>query len=252
MSFKITSDGLIDYTLALQKLNDVALPFAVQETLNETVKDVKKRTLKLVTESEFDIKRKSFFKSNSAHKPGNAKEAGYNINKMHAEVGITKGTKAREKSTEQIGNQETATPIDRSINPLGNKPQKQNVIDILSKRPEFIEYDKNDDSAPYHYMRAAARAKKRGAALVIGRTGRTGAVNIVNNFQRIYGPKKAGDRKKYDIQLKNIASYHKSGEVKLKTKHPFLTNSLLKSANEVMDAAFIKAAERQIARYWKR
>jgi hypothetical protein len=248
--FSITSTDLIDYTLALQKLNDVALPFAVQETLNEVAKDVKKRTLIQSVNEEFEVDRKSFFTANSGYKPYKAKQAGYDINKMKAEVGMIKGTNPNEKATEQIGHQETRQPIKRGINPLGNKPQTKNVIDILSKKPEFVTYDKNDDRSPFNYIKGAARAKKRNASLVITNPKGTGQVFQVKKFDTRKPTKKNPNKLK--IKLKNIASYHKGGDVKLRRKAPFLSNATEKSATETMENAFIKAAEKQISRIWKK
>jgi hypothetical protein len=66
--FDIKSKELVDFTLKLQKINDVALPFAVQNTLNEIVRNVKIRTLPDTTEEVFDVKRRTFFTANSAYK----------------------------------------------------------------------------------------------------------------------------------------------------------------------------------------
>lgn len=248
--FSITSNELIDFTLSLQKINDVALPFAVQEALNETVKDVKKRTLAETTNSMFDVKRKGFFKANSGFQSFNAKQFGYNINKMHADVGITKNQKPNETATEQVGNQQTATPIKRSINPLGNKPKSTDTINILSKKPEFYDSSQNySEGNGLHFLRTVQKAKRRGAGIVI-HNGRKGVLNKIGPIRQ-RKPTKA-DPRKYTSKLTPIASYLKDGSVKL-TKHaPFLNNAAEQSVKQVMNENFIKAAERQIERAMKK
>lgn len=249
--FSITSNELIDYTISMQKINAVALPIAMQEALNGVAKHTKKVTLDQSVNKEFDIKKKSFFKSNSAFKLRNAKESNYNINKMYSEVGITKGKKANEKATEQVGSQQTATPIKRSINPLGNKPQTKKVIDILSKKPEFVSFEKGDNESINRYIRGAHRAKRRGAPLVVMSGSRgTGAVNRVKTLRK-RKPTKANP-KRFIIKLENIASYHKGGTVKLRKKAPFLNNAAISSTKEKLNDEFIRAAERQVELAWKR
>jgi len=251
MSFSIKSEGLIEYTLALQKINDISLPIAVQEALNEVAKDVKKRTLMKSANQEFDIDKKTFFTANSGYKPYKAKQFNYNINKMHADVGMLKGTKANEKATEQIGNQQTATPIQRGVNPLGNKPQTKAVIDVLSKKPEIMTWNESDrEKTVYNYIRGAVRAKQRGAALVIKKTGATGKVMRIKKFEK---RKPTSDNpKKSTIEMDNIASYHKGGSVKLRKPRPFLNNAATTSTDEMLEKAFIKAAEKQISKFWKK
>jgi len=247
--FSITSNELIDYTLKLQKINDVSLPFAVQNALNEVAKDVKKRTLAETTNKMFNVKRKNFFKSNSAFKMYKPKQFGYKISKMHADVGITKGKNPNETATEQVVHQQTAKPIKRGINPLGNKPQTKNIINILSKKPEFVEAYGTNNSA-FHYIRAASRAKRRSTALVITNSKGTGSVHQVKSFRK-RKPTKRNPQKSI-IKLKNIASYNKGGHVKLKKKAPFLNNAAILSTKEKLNDEFIKAAEKQISKFWKK
>jgi len=286
-NFSIKSEGLIDYTLSLQKINNVALPFAVQEALNETVKDTKKRTLAETTNKMFDVKRKGFFKANSGFKPYKAKEFDYNINKMHADVGMIKGSKPNEQATEQVGHQQTASPIKRSINPLGNKPQSNNVIDVLSKKPEFFQWnatatsDENRNDSIYRFIRGAARSKKANRPFVIlSSSSGSGTVYMVDRFEKnsnylgkrkIYNDKKTRARHKEGVFIKkgaegleitdnrvhlinmvNVASYRKGGHLTLNKKAPFIFEAAAKAVKEGMNENFIKAAEKQIQKAWKR
>jgi hypothetical protein len=251
--FSIKSDKLIDYTLSLQKINDVALPFALQNALNGVAKDVKKRTLMDSVNKEFNVKKKGFFTANSAYKPYKAKSVNYNINKLKSEIGITKGRKANERATEQIGHQETGTAIKRGINPLGDKPQTKKIIDILSHKPEVITYSNYDDANDnaFKYIRSASRAKKRNAGLLIkSQSMGTGTVYQVRQFKK--RKPTPNNPKKAIIKLKQIASYHSGGTVKLKKQRPFLSNAAIKSTKEVLNSEFIKEAEKQIERAWKR
>jgi len=259
--FSITSKPLINYTLSLQTINDVALPFAMQNALNEVAKDVKKRTLAQTTNKMFDIKRKNFFKANSAFKPYKAKQFNYNINKMHADVGITKGTKPNENSTEQVGKQQTTGAIKRSFNPLGKKPQRKKVIDIMNKRPEIVEDRQSlsewsnaadHNKAMFQYIRGAARAKRRGAGLLLksGSSKNTGTLMRVRSF-RTRKPTKNNHRKAI-IKMNQIASYRKGGKVKLNKRAPFLNRSAIKSTREKLQSEFQKAAEKQVELAFKR
>jgi len=248
--FFVKSDQLLNYTLSLQKINDVALPFAVQNTLNAVSKDVKKRTLKKLTEQQFDIKKRTFFTANSAFKPYKAKQFNYNINRIKSEVGITKGKKANEKATKQVGYQQTATPIKRSVNPLGDKPQTKATIDILSKKPEVYDSEQSyPEGNSVAYIRKADRARRNKTGLLI-KNGRRGAVNKVVSMKRRKPTKR--DPRKMVIKVKPIASYRESGRVDLKTKKPFLNNAVLKSSDDIMEKTFIKEAEKQIERAIKR
>ena len=205
--FSIKSDKLINHTLTLQRINDVALPIAVQNTLNSVARDVKKRTLDEYTNKYFNIKKRTFFKSNSAYKPYKAKQANYNVNRLKAEVGITKGKRANETATEQVGHQQTATKIKRSINPLGEKPQTKAIIDILSKKPEIYQNEGEFNAADY--IKKVSRAKKRNAPFLRKNTsGSRGSVGIVKSFKRL----KSGRLK---IKILPIASYIRGGFVKL-------------------------------------
>lgn len=244
--FSIKSDELINFTLSLQKINDIALPLAVQNTLNAVAKNVKTKTLDKLTNKYFDIKKKNFFKANSGYKPYKAKQFNYNVNRLKAEVGITKGKRPNEKATEQVGSQQTATSIKRSINPLGTKPQTKAVIDILSKKPEV--YEQGSDFDAGDYLLKVARAKKRNAPFLFKNSNR-GSVGIVKTFKRIKSGKEKGRLK---IVIKPIASYIEGGRVKLKTKKPFLNDAVLASAKELMNKEFIKQADIQIQRALKR
>lgn len=248
--FKIDSTELIDYTLSLQKINDVALPMTTQNMLNAVAKDVKVRTLKKSTDQQFDVKKPNFFKSNSAYKPYRANQFGYNINKMKSEVGITKGVKANETATEQLGRQERPGNIKRGINPMGDKPQRKGVIDLLKKKPEFYDSAKTyPEGNSVAYIRKAQRAKRQGRPLVVSKNNK-GYVNKVMVAKK-RRPTRSNPRS-MTIRVKAIASYNKGGSVKITKQRPFLTNAVQMSTKEKMNSEFIKAAEKQFARALKR
>lgn len=250
MSFSIKSDQLIDLTLSLQRINDIALPFAVQGALNAAARDVKKRTLAIVTNKMFDVKKRTFFKANSAFKSFKARDVGYNINRLKAEVGITKGTRPKEKATEQVGSQQTAKNIKRSVNPLGTKPITKSIIDILSKKPIIYDYTKEGGFKPEKFFRAMGRAKQKGAPFLRMNSSKgRGTLHKVKSMRRFKAGKRKG-RIKYVLQP--IASYIRGGEVKLKKRKPFLNKASEKSMNDVLEKAFIKEAKIQSERAMKR
>jgi hypothetical protein len=246
--FDIKSNELIDLALILQQLNDVSLSFAVQNTLNDVARKAKTESLMRSAKNEFNVQRPAFFKANSGYKPHYAKEFGYNINKLKAEVGITAANKPHDKATEQIGSQETASPIKRSINPLGEKPQTQGNIDVLSKKPEIY------DSTAMHaegnslaFLRTILKAKSKGSGIIFAKSGR-GTLRKIN-YVKTRRPTKA-DPRKYSIKTTPIASYIHSGSVKLRKERPFLTNAVAMSLQEVQ-AIFEKRSKEQIERLQK-
>jgi hypothetical protein len=257
--FDIKSKELVDFTLKLQKINDVALPFAVQNTLNEIVKNVKIRTLKETTEDMFDVKRKTFFTANSGYKTHKAKEFNYNLNKIKAEVGITQARKPHDKATEQVGHQETAKSIKRSINPLGTKPKSNRIIDVLGKKPEIYDYsDPNNRTTefttgyessfnPRNYIRKVTRAKSRGAPFLRMKSGR-GTLFHVKHFssKRRKTRKKNQSLHNVKIKLTPIASYIKGGELKLTKKRPFLTKAVQKTMTSDLEKIFREKTEQQV------
>jgi len=244
--FYVKSEQLLNYTLALQKINDIALPIAVQNSLNAVARDIKKRTLKKITEQQFDINKKTFFQANSGYKTNGAKDFNYNVNKLKAEIGITKGRKSKETATEQVGNQQTATPIKRSINPLGTKPQTKANIDILSQKPEVYDssqsYSEGNSNA---YIRKAQKAYRNKSGLLI-KNGKRGALNKVMSIKSRKPTKK--DPRKMLVNVKPIASYIKDGHVKLKKRRAFLNDAAAMSMNDVVGKEFIKEARKQIDR----
>ena len=242
--FFIKTDDLVNLTLALQNINDVALPFAVQNTLNRVARDVKINTLTDTTSKHFKLKKKAFFKANSGFKSHKAKEVNYNINRLKAEVGIIEARKPFDKATEQVGHQETAKPIDRSINPLGSKPKSKGIIDILSKKPEIYEAGNSDK-----FIQTIGRAKRRGSG-VIFKKGNRGTLRKINTFKRRKPTKRNPFR--YLIKTTPVASYIKGGEVKLTKRRPFLTEAVEKSMNSKLEKIFKEQAEDQVKRALQR
>ena len=250
MSFNIKADSIIDFTLGLQRINDIALSVAVQNTLNSVVRDTKKRTLNISTNKEFDVKKKSFFKANSGFKTYNAKQHGYKINNLVAYVGVTKGKNSKETATEQVGNQQTAKRIKRSVNPLGEKPKSKSVIDVLSKKPVVYDSSKSyPEGNSIAYIRKSQKALRNKRGLLVT-NGNMGALNKVRSIKKLKKPNKDG--RKMLINLKPIASYIKSGHVKLKTRRPFLNNAVIQSSKELMEQVFVKEAEKQFEKALKR
>jgi hypothetical protein len=244
--FDIKAEGVIDLALLLQRINDVALPFAMQNTLNEVARDTKMRNLAKSVNAEFRMRKSSFFRANSGYKAYKAKDFGYNINRLKSEVGIVGAKKAYDKATSQVGNQETATPIKRSINPLGEKPQTSSNIDILSKKPEIYDSSKANNE-PFAYLRAIQRAKSRKAGVIFAKYGR-GTLRRVDRIER-RKPTKANPYK-YRIKTTPIASYIKDGFVSLVKERPFLTNAVNLSLQNVQ-AIFEKNAQKQFERLRK-
>lgn len=250
MYLNIKSDKLVDITLGLQRINDVALPFAVQNTLNAVARDIKKRTLISTTQSMFDIQKRTFFKANSGYKQHKAKEFGYNINRMVATAGITKSSKPNEKATEQVAHQQTGQNIDRQINPLNNKPLRKNVIDILQKKPEVYDSSKTyPEGNSIAYIRKAQRAHRTNRGLLVKNGSGRGALNRVKSIKKVTSKK---NPYKMQINTVAIASFIQGGKVKLTDKHPFMLVAAEKSMSSMMNNEFIKQAKYQFSRAMKK
>ncbi len=244
----IKSDELINHTLKLQKINDVALPIAVQNSLNKVVREVKFTYLKQTTNSMFNIKKRTFFSANSRFNMYKAKQFGYNINNLVAFVGIIKGKKPNEKATEQVGAQQTADNVDRSINPLGTKPIRKPVIDVLSKKPEIYSFSEHGGFKPEVYFRKAGRAKRRNAPFIVANSGR-GRVNMIKSMKRFKSGKRKG---KLNIKMIPIASYIKDGEIKLKIRKPFLDAATKKGMDLILTKEYLRQADIQFKRIMKK
>lgn len=245
--FYIQTKELTDLTLKLQQINDVALAFAVQNTLNRVARDVKVNSLQQTTNRLFTIRKRTFFKANSGFKTYKAKQFGYNINRLKSEVGIIKSRKPNEKATEQVGHQQTAKKIKRSINPLGDKTQTKSNINILSKKPEV--YDSQKDTGEFVYLRKIQTAKRRNSGIIFSKGGR-GALHKVNKITKRRPTKR--NPNKFIIKTTPIASYIKHGQVKLRKERPFLNDAVKLSTNKLMEQIFIEEANKQIERAMRR
>lgn len=258
--FDIQFDNVIDYVLALQDINDVALPFAAQSALNDVVFNAKRQSLNKVTNQMFNINKKTFFRANSDIKKNKAKDFGYNLNKISSEFGIVKSKNKFDKATEQVGNQQTAKKIDRSINPLGKvsksgtltkKPLSAADVDILKEKPLIY-----DSSINYRNVRGnrvwlsrafQAMREKRG---FIASNGKKGTLYKINSIKKRKPTKRNAHQ--FKISKTPLASYVKNGAVKLKTKHPFLKSSVDLSAKNMLESAFAKSANYQFKLAMKR
>lgn len=245
--FYIKTNELTKLALKLQRINDVALPFAVQNTLNRTARDVKVNSLLQTTNRLFTIRKRTFFKANSGYRTYKAKKFGYNINRLRAEVGIIKSAKPHDKATEQVGHQETAQKIKRSINPLGEKPKSKSTIDILSKKPEV--YDSQSNNEEFAYIRTIERAKRKNTGVIFAK-GRRGALRRVDKLQKRKPTKK--NPYKYAIKTTPIASYKKGGYVILRKERHFLTDAVKLSRDKVIEKFFIEEANKQFERVMKK
>jgi hypothetical protein len=250
-SFNIKSDKLIDYTLALQRINAVALPIALQNTLNATVRHIKKKTLLQSANKHFDVKKPGFFKANSGYKTYNSKKFNYNINRLKAEVGMKKSSKPHDKATEQIAHQETGEKIKRSINPLGDRPKSKKIVDILKKKPEVYDssqsYSEGNSNA---YIRRAQKAYRNKSGFLVKNARGRGAVNKVVSIKKRKPTK--NDPRKMIIKTKTIASYLQDGYVKLTKRSLFLQDAAQMSRTSIMESTFIKEARKQVQRALKR
>jgi len=80
----INSDASVQLTNKLEKLHRSALPVAIRQTLTNTARDVKTKSILEVTDKEFTNRQKNFFKAFTGFTPAR----GFNVDKMSAVVGI--------------------------------------------------------------------------------------------------------------------------------------------------------------------
>lgn len=83
-SFNVNNDAAVELTNKLEKLNRSAFPVAIRQTLNNTARDVKTRSVLIVTEKEFTNRSRNFFKVFTGFIPA----SGFNVNSMRSTVGI--------------------------------------------------------------------------------------------------------------------------------------------------------------------
>lgn len=132
MSFNVNNDAAVQLTNKLEKLSRSAFPIAIRQTLTNTARDVKTRSLLKVTSAKFTIRNKNFFKVASGFLPAK----GFDIKTMRAIVGFFP---SKVKASKDLDKQEFGGSIKgRSFIPTpsarvgGNKNKKVKVSNRLS------------------------------------------------------------------------------------------------------------------------
>lgn len=100
-SINVNNDAVVQLTNKLEKISRSAFPVAIRQTLTNTARDMKTRSILIVSSKEFTNRSKNFFKVFSGFIPA----SGFNVNSMRATVGIfPKGNQsARDLEAQEFG-----------------------------------------------------------------------------------------------------------------------------------------------------
>lgn len=225
----INTDEVVSFTNKLEKLHKSALPVAIRSSLNAVALDVKKRTLLMVTDQTFTIRKKNFFRVFS--KVDFAK--GFNVNSMQSAIGIfPKGNDA----AEDLEAQERGGRIGgRSYIPTDLTRTGMNEGKGLSKKKTLSNFKK---------FKKVAWGDKKGFFKTARKVGKEGAFVYGSMVLQVKSLKRK--KGKTFIKADKIYSYKKGRSVSI-SGTGFMRKSALISRKKMPDL-YIKEAEKQINR----
>lgn len=230
----IESKNIINFTHTLSKLHRSALPNAVRFTLNDAARDVKFNTLQKNAQSEFDVKKPSFFKAFSRYQPA----TGWNISAMKSTVGMVKAQDPKKTASTKIAAQQFAGIVkDRAYIPqeaakTNKGTLKQSFTNLLKQGNAYV-YEKEKGG---NYIQIASKSLNEKKPLLVRKNGKGYLVSV-----------KKINKEAPIVETEILASYKKDRDIKLKTKHPFVNNAAMQSGAKI-ETMFIKNAKKQIAR----
>lgn len=244
MILNVNTAAVEKFTKSLEGMRKSALPVAIRTTLNSAAFDVKKTSMPQSAKKSFVERKANFFKANSRVDMA----IGFNIAQMKSVAGFIPGNKA----VEELQQQEEGGEIpDRSFIPMdtartggSNKRMiRANARIAALKGKKVIDADKvSAKTAKQKFVRAAIKAYEHNL-LVLGNKNDNGkrTLSRINNIR--FNKK----RRKININRTPLYTYQKGKVVKVKA-----TNFMKRAAHESglkLPEFFIKAAERQIAKY---
>lgn len=232
---KIDTKQIEKLELELRNMHKSALPNVVRNTLNDLAFDVKKTTLKEVTNKEFTVRSKNFFKANS----GVEKASGWNVMQMESTVGMIK----KDTATANLEQQDEGGWINkRAFIPLkGARVSKNNKNKISSA-------NKLSNSSIVNTARFKRGSKKR--RIFKGVYAVRGTKRKILHNDVLYSAKGIRETKKgLKFKLTPIYSYKKNRSVTTKGTN-FMQKSSLETIKK-LDLLYKKNFDKQVAKLKK-
>jgi hypothetical protein len=236
MQLNINTNAVVAFTNKLEKMHKSALPSAIRGALNNTVFDVKTKTMPTESKSTFVNRQPNFFKANSRFE----KASGFNMKQMKAQIGfIEHGLKGRNNyAVQDLQEQEHGGAIDRkSFIPLkaarisGNNNKNIRSNARLSSIKNIVNAKKvNGKNNKQKFIHGIAEAGKGGFVL----SGKT--LWKIDSFKKI--------KNKTVFKKTALYSFRKGRKVRVKGTH-FMQNASLKSGSKI-EGFYILEAQRQI------
>lgn len=268
LKIDIDTTNLIGHIGKLSKLHRSAMPAAVMQTLNGAAYTTK--TVTMPKEADrFEKRKPTFFKANSKVAPAR----GFNIDTMRAEVGFIPKPGDKSHSVEDLEAQEKHSTIDnrsfialptaREGKSFNKRIKRSNYMDKINNVLDPVEQrsqkGKATDSLRMSFILTAMAAGKGG--LIFGTDRKKGArvVFRINKIARLKKITKTTKRlgiktKKWNtfVGLTPLFNVKSNRKVRPDTKYSGFMKQASLDAQKGMEATFIAAANKQIAKYKKK
>ena len=231
-SFNVNNDAAVELTNKLEKLSRSAFPVAIRNTLNNTARDVKTRSILIVTEKEFTNRSRNFFKVFSGFIPA----SGFSVNSMRATVGIfPKGNQSAKDLVAQeyggkVGGRSFISHKSGTAR-TGRNPDKKiskaKAIGNFKNMPQIAWGNKKN-------FRRKTKRLKKGKAYIYGNT-----VFLIKRTER----RRGGSW----LKTEKIWTYKSGRSAKISKASNFMLKSAMLSRKKML-GLYKKEAERQFKR----
>lgn len=261
----INTKNLVGHVHTLSKLHRSALPAAVMQTLNGAAFTTK--TVTMPKEADrFEKRKPTFFKANSKVAPAR----GFNIDTMKAEVGFVPKPGDKSQSVEDLEAQEhhgtianrafIALPTAREGNSFSKRIKRSNYMDrtdgIFDPEVQRSRKGKATDSLKMSFILTAMEAGK--GKLIFGTDRKKGArvVFRINKVARLKKTPKSSNVKTKKgntfVGLTELFNVKAGRKVRPDSKYSGFMKKASLEAQKGMEATFIAAANKQIAKFTRR
>lgn len=268
LKIDINTKNLVGHIYTLSKLHRSALPAAVMQTLNGAAFTTK--TVTMPKEADrFEKRKPTFFKANSKVAPAR----GFNIDTMRSEVGFIPKPADKSHSVEDLEAQEKhgtienrafiALPKAREGGSFNRRIKRSNYMDkvnnIYDPEVQRSRKGKATDSLKMSFILTAMQAGQGG--LIFGTDRKKGArvVYRINKVARVKKITKTTRRlgiktKKWNtfVGLTELFNVKAGRKVRPDSKYSGFMKKASLEAQRGMEATFIAAANKQIAKFTRK
>lgn len=235
MQLDINTDEIVIHANRLEKMSRTALPNAIRGTLNSLAFDVKKNTMPEQSQKEFDVRKKTFFKSNSTVDMAR----GSNVYSMKSTIGFVAKSKGSEEAINNLEAQERGGRIDdRQFIPTEEARTSKSMSRTVARRNQL----RNIKGVA---KVSQAKGKTQGQKFIktVVHVGKGGVLMTENSLIRVKSIKrlKSGQWK---FKLRKIYDVEKGRDVRVHATH-FMEKATKKTMRKEVDL-FEKQANREL------